>query len=207
MKKIIVAVLSLFVAFQGLSAASPDEILNRIEKANSAQSCVTSSFRHTKVLATKAKKTMEGSQYYVSPDKLAMVYSNPAGDRFTINGNRVYMNRAGKSQVYDITKVPMVKRLSSSILDAVCGKVRKLAGNNNADMKVMDSGSSYIITMTARQEASTGYARTTLEYRKSDCILVKLELEEFTHVVNSFSFDGISTTSSIDKAVFEIPAR
>ena len=57
MKKIIVAVLSLFVAFQGLSAASPDEILNRIEKANSAQSCVTSSFRHTKVLATKAKKT------------------------------------------------------------------------------------------------------------------------------------------------------
>ena len=119
MKKIIVAVLSLFVAFQGLSAASPDEILNRIEKANSAQSCVTSSFRHTKVLATKAKKTMEGSQYYLSPDKLAMVYSNPAGDRFTINGNRVYMNRAGKSQVYDITKVPMVKRLSSSILDAV----------------------------------------------------------------------------------------
>ena len=191
MKKIIVAVLSLFVAFQGLSAASPDEILNRIEKANSAQSCVTSSFRHTKVLATKAKKTMEGSQYYL----------------FTINGNRVYMNRAGKSQVYDITKVPMVKRLSSSILDAVCGKVRKLAGDNNADMKVMDSGSSYIITMTARQEASTGYARTTLEYRKSDCILVKLELEEFTHVVNSFSFDGISTTSSIDKAVFEIPAR
>lgn len=207
MKQFIVAALAALFAFQGLNAASPDEILSRIEKANSAQSAITSRFQHTKVLATKAKKAMDGSQYYLAPDKLAMVYDNPAGDRFTINGNKVYMNRGGKAQVYDVTKVPMVKRLSSSILDAVCGKVRKLAADNDAEMKVLDSGQSYIITMTARQEATTGYARTTLEYRKSDCLLVKLELEEFSHVVNSFAFSGVSLDSPLDKTVFEIPNK
>lgn len=205
MKKIF-SIAFLLCSFCALHAQTNDAILAAIEKTNATYTSLTSDFTHTKVLATRAKRTMSGKQYY-SDSKVAMHYTQPEGDRFVINGNTLYLNRSGKVQVFDLAKVAMMRGLSNSIMFAVKGQVRKIAEENDADMKVLDNGTHYIVSMTAKTSSAKGYARTSITYRKSDCVLVKLELEEFSHVINSFSFDNIVRNKAIDDSVYVIPAK
>ena len=68
------------------SAASDDEILDKIEKANAALPAAQSHFDHSRFIKASGKTfNMEGAMYFVPPEKLRMQYTTPATDLTLVN--------------------------------------------------------------------------------------------------------------------------
>ncbi|MCQ2148282.1 MAG: outer-membrane lipoprotein carrier protein LolA [Bacteroidales bacterium] len=202
MKNLIICAAALLLSVCAF-AAEPQEILSKIEKTNSTYTSVKGGFTQTKILATKARKTLKGDFYISGKDNLAMIYSEPATDRVIVSGAKLYLNRNAKPSQFDLTKSAAMASLANSLLYAVKGKVVDLASTNKADYTVMEDTKYYTINVTAKTQAARGYARITLKYRKSDCVLEVMEMEEFNHTVDVYQMDSITKNASIDASVFK----
>lgn len=202
MKNLIICAAALLLSVSAF-AAGPQEILSKIEKTNSTYSSVKGGFVQTKILATKARKSLKGDFYISGKDNLAMIYTEPATDRFIVSGGKLYINRGGKASQFDLAKSAAMASLSNSLLYAVKGDVVRLAEANKADYTVMEDSDHYIVNVVAKTQAARGYARISLRYRKSDCVLEVMEMEEFNHTVDSYKMTSITKNSSIDASVFK----
>ena len=92
---------------------------------------------------------------------------------------------------------------SESIVLGASPADKAAAINQLADL--MEAGGNYVVTLTARKKASKGYSKITLKYRKSDCLITGLSLEEFSGAVNTYVLSSLRTGETIPPAVFNIP--
>lgn len=184
-------------------AAEPQEILSKIEKTNSTYTSLKGGFTQTKVLPTKARKNLKGDFYFSASDNLALIYTEPATDRVIISGGKLYLNRNAKASQYELAKSAAVAGLANSLLYAVRGKAKDLAEANKADITVLQDTKYYTVTISAKTQAARGYARITLKYRVSDCVLEVLEMEEFNHTVDVYQMNSITKNQSVDASVFK----
>lgn len=211
MNRIFAAVAAL--AIIGMSAAAPAKaddaaVLSKIETANSKVETIQAHFIHRKTLVATAKVTsMEGTLYFSSPDKMGMHYTKPATDLLIINGNQFYMNRGRKASTFDTDKNALMRSLSQTLIRCVRGEASQVATDNNADISTSSSGSNYVVTLTAKKNSPKGYSKIVLKYRKSDCMLVSMEMTEFIGVVNLYEMSDIKTGVSVDASVYTVPSK
>ena len=136
---------------------------------------------------------------------MSMRYSVPKTDLLIINPGKLYMNRGGKSSLFDTGKNARMKSLSSTLLDCVAGNPAKVADDNNADLSVLPSSDSYVVTISAKAGTSNKYSRIQLTYRKSDCVLVKMIMDEPSGVSNAYEMSSIEKNVSVADSEFVIP--
>lgn len=203
MKKILVALAALFLTF-GAFAAENEAILDKIETAGKKHSTITGALAQTKTTAAKAKIDMVGTLYFTAPKLFAIKYTKPANDRTVVNETSMLVNRKGEPKKYTLKSTPSMKNLADFLLNAMSGNVRAIAKGNNADYTISEEGGNYVIVLTARKKAAKGYSLITLTYRKSDCVMVKMETKEFNGVVNNYVLSDIKVNSTIDKGVYAI---
>lgn len=202
MRKIITIVAGLLCAFTA-GAADTEAILKKLETTNVAYTSIVCQFTQTRTLPNKIQSTLEGDLYYKAYDQFAMIYTNPATDRLIIDGNNLYLNRGGKVSKFDLSKSAAIYNLSASLLQATTGMIKQLAAANNADYSVSEDSKYYTVTITAKQKAVKGYAKIVLNYRKSDCILEVMEMEEFTHISNVYRMNSVKKNVAVDDSVFK----
>ena len=190
------------------SAASDDEILDKIEKANAALPAAQSHFDHSRFIKASGKTfNMEGAMYFVPPEKLRMQYTTPATDLTLVNGKTMYLQRgSGPANVFDTEKNQMMGILRNSLLYSIRGKMRDVAKENDGTVTVTEEAKNYIVTVSAKKKAPRGYSRITVTFRKSDCLPVVMVMEEFSGTVNTYTMSDIITKKPAD-SVFDIPKK
>ena len=153
-----------------------------------AQQTFNTDFTQTKVMKISGKTTQKaGHLNFDGKDHLSMIYTEPAGEFFIIEGNLVKMNLDGKKAELDAGKVKMVQLQRATLLNCLSGNWEQAAADNNAEATSKEeNGSRNIIIKAKGKVPRGGYASVELTYRLSDNMLTKMVLEEANGVINTY---------------------
>lgn len=208
MKRIIAVIASVLIAAGVSLSAQNNAILQKIEKAGAAFTTIEATFTQTRTIKASGNKTVsKGNLSVNAPSQLAMMYSQPAGEMLIINGDMIHMNRGGKATTYDSAKISSMKTLRNTLMDCITGKTSKVAADNDASMTVSDTKDGYLVTIKANNASPRGYSSISLLYRKSDCVVTKMILDEFSGIRTVYDMAGIKLGTKVDSSKFNIPSR
>ena len=147
-------------------------------------------FIQTRTMKVSGKTTtMEGHITFDGNDQLSMVYSDPEGEYFIIDGNKVKMNLLKKKADLDAEKVPAVKLQRATLLNCLAGRWEEAAADNNAETTVTEKDGFQTVILNAKEKGKIprgGYTSVELTYRLSDKMVTKMVLEELTGVKNTY---------------------
>ena len=152
-----------------------------------AQQTFDNDFTQTKVMKVSGKTTEKvGHITFDGKDQLSMIYSEPEGEYFIIEGDQVKINMDGKKADLDANKVKMVKLQRATLLNCLSGNWEQAAVDNNADSTVTEDKEFRNILIKARGKVPRGgYSSVDLTYRLSDGMMVKMVLEEAIGIINT----------------------
>ena len=153
-----------------------------------AQQTFNTDFTQTKVMKVSGKTTNKvGHIVFDGKDQLRMIYSEPQGDYFIIEGNLVKINMDGKKADLDANKVKMVGLQRATLLNCLSGNWEQAAIDNNAETTVTEDKGMRIISINAKGKVPKGgYKSVELTYRLSDGGMVRMVLEEAAGVINTY---------------------
>ena len=122
-----------------------------------AQQTFNTDFTQTKVMKLSGKTTNKvGHIVFDGKDQLRMIYSEPQGDYFIIEGNQVKINMDGKKADLDAEKVKMVKLQRATLLNCLSGNWEQAAIDNNAETTVTEDKGLKIISINAKGKVPKG---------------------------------------------------
>ena len=153
-----------------------------------AQKTFDTDFTQTKLMKISGKTTDKaGHLTFDGADQLSMIYTEPEGDYFRIEGNMVKINMDGKKVELDAEKVKMVGLQRSTLLNCLSGNWEQAAADNNAELTVTEEKGLKNISIVAKGKVPKGgYKSVELTYRVSDNTLVKMMLEEAIGIINTY---------------------
>ena len=145
-------------------------------------------FTHTKRLKVSGRTfNMKGHLTYDGKEKLDMIYSDPEGDYFCVDGTQVKMNLLGVKTDMDSEKVAMVKLQRATLLNCLTGNWEQAAKDNNATTEVSEKTGFRTVKITAGGVIPRGgYKSVTLTYRIKDGRVTRLVLEEPAGIENTY---------------------
>ena len=104
-----------------------------------AQQTFNTDFTQTKVMKVSGKTTNKtGHILFDGKDQLKMIYSEPEGDYFIIEGNLVRINMDGKKADLDANKVKMVGLQRATLLNCLSGNWEQAAADNKAETTITE---------------------------------------------------------------------
>ena len=153
-----------------------------------AQHALDTDFTQTKMMKVSGKTTDKvGHLVFDGNDHLSMIYSEPEGEYFIIEGNLVKINLDGKKADLDAEKVKTVKLQRATLLNCLSGNWEQAAKDNNADLTVTEeNGSRNVLIKAKGRVPKGGYASVELTYRLSDGMMTKMVLEEGIGIINTY---------------------
>jgi len=153
-----------------------------------AQQTFDAEFTQTKMMKVSGKTTNKtGHILFDGNDQLQMTYSDPEGDYFIIEGNKVKINMDGKKAELDANKVKMVGLQRSTLLNCLSGNWEQAAADNNAETTITEDNGLKTISIKAKGKVPKGgYKSVELTYRLSDGGMVKMVLEEAIGIINTY---------------------
>jgi hypothetical protein len=153
-----------------------------------AQKTFDTDFTQTKLMKISGKTTDKaGHLTFDGNDQLSMIYTQPQGDYFKIEGNMVKINMDGKKVELDAEKVKMVGLQRSTLLNCLAGNWEQAAADNNAELTVKEEKGVKTVSIVAKGKVPKGgYKAVELTYRLSDNALVKMMLEEAIGIINTY---------------------
>ena len=201
--------ISLGSCLVGEAAPAPAAgLVKKITAANASVKNIESGFVQTKTLKASGKKIVsEGTLYFANDGRLSMKYSKPAGELLVVNGNKFHMNKGGKSSTFDTSKNQMMGSLAKTLTGCIKGCPQQVATDNGAEISEVETAEGYVVTLTAGAGAKRGYSKIVLLYRKSDCVLTKMTMEEVSGIATVYEMKGIKKNTSFPEDVFRVPGK
>ena len=129
----------------------------------------------------------EGKITFKAPDYLNMTYDVPEGEYLIIDGMQLQNCVKGKVISIDTNKIQRMRKMRNTLLDCIMGNYEKAAQENDATLIVEQKGDLKTVSMMARKQLPSGYARIILDYNKKG-LPVRMVLDEFTGVVTEYTF-------------------
>ena len=205
MKKLI-AILSAALLGAGIAGAQ-NAVLAKIEKMNQGVGSVECDFSRTKTLPATGKVIKDGGTlWYTTPDKLNMTYDNPK-ETLVINGNMMFLRKAGKPSTFDTSKNALMKGVRDVLLNCIAGKVEQVVKDHDATITIKEVKDYYNITMEPRNPGVLGYSRIALTYRKSDCVMLRMETVEVGGITEVIKLEDVRYLPKEDASKFVLPKK
>ena len=209
------AVLSCHASFAAIAegqlsatAVVSSPVVAKILKANASVKNIESKFTQVKTIKASGRKiASEGTLYFTPDGHLTMRYSKPAGELLVVNGNKFHMNKGGKAMTFDTSKNALMGSLASTLVNCIKGDPETVAATNNAKLTASETAEGYVVTLTASAAGHKGYSRIVLTYRKSDCVLVKMIMEETVGITNTYEMKEVKKNTSLPSDAFRIPTK
>lgn len=153
-----------------------------------AQQTFDTDFTQSKLMKVSGKTTEKvGHLVFDGNDHLSMIYSEPEGEYFIIEGNMVKINLDGKKADLDAEKVKTVKLQRATLLNCLSGNWEQAAEDNNAELTVTeDKGFRNVLIKAKGKVPRGGYSSVELTYRLSDGVMIKMVLEEGIGIINTY---------------------
>ena len=151
-----------------------------------AQQTYDTDFTQTKVMKVSGKTTNKvGHLTFDGNDQLSMIYTEPEGEYFKIEGNMVKINMDGKKADLDAEKVKMVGLQRATLLNCLSGNWEQAAADNNAELTITEEKGLKTISIIANCKVPKGgYKSVVLTYRGDT--MIKMILEEAIGIVNTY---------------------
>lgn len=145
-------------------------------------------FTQTKVMKVSGKTTEKaGHLVFDGNDHLSMIYTEPKGEYFIIEGQQVKINLDGKKAELEADKVKLVQLQRSTLLNCLAGNYEQAAIENHADKSITYEGGFQTVTLTVKGKVPRGgYSSVVLTYRISDGMLTRMVLEEGVGAINTY---------------------
>ena len=155
---------------------------------NAQQPTYDVDFTQTREMKVSGKTTVKsGHLVYKGGEQLEMTYSEPAGEYFIIDGQKVKMNLNGKKGEVNADKVKTVGLQRTTLLNCLSGNWEEAAKANTAEASVNEGKGKRTVTLTATGKVPRGgYTSVVLTYRTSDGKLLKMILEEAAGIKNTY---------------------
>ena len=136
-------------------------------------------FKQAKTLKVAGKVIKsEGEITYTAPDQLAMIYTDPEGDYFIIDGSFVRMDLRGVAADVNTDTNKAVKPQRNAILYSIAGKYKDIATEMDADcQESAGKGGGKHVVLKMRKALPKSYTGMELDYDKSGR-LTRMVLEE-----------------------------
>lgn len=194
---------------QAVAAATVSSpVVAKILKANASVKNIESKFTQVKTIKASGRKiASEGTLYFTPDGHLTMRYSKPAGELLVVNGNKFHMNKGGKAMTFDTSKNALMGSLANTLVNCIKGDPETVAAANNAKLAVSETAEGYVVTLTASAAGHRGYSKIVLTYRKSDCVLVKMIMEETVGITNTYEMKDVKKNTSLPSDAFRIPTK
>ena len=144
-------------------------------------------FKQAKTLKVSGKVIKsEGEITYTAPDQLAMMYTNPEGDYFIIDGPYLRMDLRGVSLDVNTDTNKAVKPQRNAILYSIAGKYEDIAKEMDADCQVSagKNGGKHVV-LTMRKALPKSYKGMELDYDKNGRI-TRMVLEEVAGISTEY---------------------
>ena len=156
-----------------------------------SQKTYDTDFTQIKVMKISGKTTDKaGHLTFDGNDQLSMIYTEPAGEYFKIEGKMVKINMDGKKVELDSEKVKVVGLQRSTLLNCLSGNWEQAAADNNAELTITEEKGLKNISIVAKGKVPKGgYKSVELTYRVSDNTLVKMVLEEAIGIINTYEIN------------------
>ena len=183
-------------------------ILTKIATAQEKISSFESGFVQTrKNTVSGAKIVSKGMMYFSKPDCMALEFEKLDEDHIIANGDIYYFKQAKVANVFDASKNPQIKTLKNTLLWCLCGTPEKVAADVDAKITASETSSAYVVVLTANQKQVRGYSKIVLNYRKSDGLLTKMIMEEFTSMTTEYSLTTPKPNATVDPSHFVVPKK
>jgi outer membrane lipoprotein-sorting protein len=136
-------------------------------------------FKQAKTLKVSGKVIKsEGEITYTAPDQLAMIYTNPEGDYFIIDGPYVRMDMRGVAADVNTDTNKAVKPQRNAILYSIAGKYQDIAKEMDAEcVESAGKGGGKHVVLTMRKALPKSYTGMELDYDKKGR-LTRMVLDE-----------------------------
>jgi outer membrane lipoprotein-sorting protein len=136
-------------------------------------------FKQAKTLKASGRVIKsEGTISFTAPDQLAMLYTDPDGDYFIIDGSSVRMDLRGVAADVDASTNKLVASQRNALLYSLAGKYEDVAKEMDADCTVSQKNGVKHVAIKARKVLPKGYSGLELDYGK-DGQITRMVLEEF----------------------------
>ena len=148
----------------------------------------TGTFDQVKTLKVSGKTIKSaGDIEFKAPDQLAMLYTNPDGDFFVIDGSQIRMDMRGVQLDVDTKTNKTVALQRNALLYSCTGDYEKIAKEMDADCTVTPgkNGGKHVV-LKVRKPSPKGYSGVILEYNKAG-LIQKLTLEEFGGISTEYT--------------------
>lgn len=146
----------------------------------------------TQIKVTRGSETTvekAGHLVFDGAENLVMIYSQPEGESFIIEGNLVKINMDGKNLVLHADKVKSVGSQRATLLNCMAGNWEQAAIDNDAETTITEENGNRTIFIDARKSkkaAKGGYITVTVTYRIADGALLTMILEQKNGVINTY---------------------
>jgi outer membrane lipoprotein-sorting protein len=172
----IAAASGMFAQAQTISEAD-SRIVEKIRVANTAYTSVTSRFKQTRHLSLLEEDIHSGGQfYYAKPDKLAMLYDEPAGDLMLINGDRFVMVNGGKRKETSAKNNTRMKGMKTVLSACLQGDMTLIGASS---ISCAETANAYLITAEINgKDNKSNIVKVTLTFEKANLTLSVLRTEE-----------------------------
>ena len=129
----------------------------------------------------------EGKITFTAPDKLNMTYDVPEGEYLIIDGSEMKSCASGRTVTFDTTKNPRMRKMRNTLLNCITGAYETAAQENDATLIVEQKGDIKSVSLLAKKQQATGYAKIFIDYNKKG-LPVRMVLDEFTGIVTEYTF-------------------
>ena len=119
----------------------------------------------------------EGNITYTAPDQLAMLYTQPDGDYFIIDGPFLRLDMRGTAMDLNTEGNKTVRAQRNAILFSISGEYEKIAQEMDATCTVTKTSGGKHVSIKVKNPQPRGYSALELDY-KANGQLQKMVLEE-----------------------------
>ena len=160
-----------------------------------AQQTLDNEFTQVKVMKVSGKSTTkQGHIIFDGKDHLSMIYSEPEGEYFIIEGNMVKMNMDGKKSDIDTNSdnegnnklKKMVALQRATLLNCLSGNWEQVAIDHNAETSITEKDGMKTVSLVVNGKPKGGYKSVELTYRLSDGMMTKMVMEEIVGTINTY---------------------
>ena len=145
-------------------------------------------FKQTHRLKLSGKTSvLKGHLNYDGKDQLQMIYSDPEGEYFIIDGSQIKMNLYGKKAELDADKVAMIKLQRATLLNCLSGNWEQAAKENNAKATTSEKlGFRTVSIVSEKAVPRGGYKSVSLTYRIKDGMVTRMVLEDAVGIEDTY---------------------
>ncbi len=202
MKQIIlIFILSTFTTLA--SAQTINSFESKIESFSSQNKTIKCDFVQTKkVKKVKDIITSQGEFFYDNSGLMALIYSEPKGDKVVINGANFKVVTAGKTIEGASKENPMMEQICNMLQASMSGDVTKLG--RGWQTTITDNTVQYEVVLKPLDRRTKKYIESlVMVFRKSDMTLDELRMNDSMGGYTLYEFQNKVINGVIDPVKFE----